>query len=69
MEERATLEHADKVIKETTQLSPTEPLSQKFTLQRQMSKQSIWNDRNKQKESLKMGRQRKNPQSKGMENF
>ena len=32
-----------------------------------MAEQSTWNCRNKQKESPKIGRQRKNPQSKGIE--
>ena len=67
MEERATLEHPDKEIKETTPLRPKEPLPQKFTLQRQLAKQDIRKRRNKQKESPKMGRQKKNMQSKGME--
>ena len=67
MEERATLEHPDKKIKETTPLNLIELLLQKFTLQRQLAKQSIGNWRNKQKDSLKMGRLRKNLQSKGME--
>ena len=39
----------------------------KFTIWRQLAKQSTGNHRNKQKESPKMGRQRKNFQSKGME--
>ena len=68
MEEKATLEHTDKEITETTPLSPTEPLPQMFTLCRQVAKQSIRTQKNKQKESPKMGRQRKNLQLKGMEN-
>ena len=67
MEERATLEHPDKQIKETAPPSPTELLPQKFTLWTQLAKQSIGNRRNKQKESPKMGRQRMNPQLRGME--
>ena len=39
----------------------------KFTLQRQLTKQNIRKHRNKQKESTKMGRQKKKMQSKGME--
>ena len=66
-EKRATLQHPDKEIKETTPLNPTEPLPQKFTPQRQLAKQSIRNCRKNQKDSPKMGRQRKNMQSKGME--
>ena len=64
---RATLDHPDKEIKETASLSLTDPLPQNFTLRRQLAKQNIWNHRNKQKESCKMGTQRKNPQLKGME--
>ena len=62
-----TLEHPDREIKETTPLSPTEILPQKFTLRRQLEKQNIRNHRNKQKESPKMERQRESPQSKGIE--
>ena len=67
MEKGATLEHPDMENKETTPLSPTEFLPQKFTLQRQLAKERTRNSRNKQKESPKMGRKRKNLQSKGME--
>ena len=67
MEERATLKHPDKEIKETTPLNLTEFLTYKFALQRQLTKQNIRKHRNKQKESPKMGRQKKNTQSKGME--
>ena len=67
MGQRATLECPDKEIKETTALSLTELLPQKFILQRQLAKQSIWNHRNKQKDSPKMGRRRKNLQWKGTE--
>ena len=67
MKERATLKHPDKEIKETRTLSSTELLPQKFTPQRQLAKQSIWNCRNKPKELHKRGRQRKNLQLKGME--
>ena len=68
-EERATLGHSDKEIKETTALNLIQLLPQKITLQRQLEKQNIRNHRKKtkQKESPKMGRQRKNLQSKGME--
>ena len=67
MEERANLEHPHKDIKEIAPLSPTELLPQNFTLQRQLEKQSVGKCTNKQNESPKMGRQQKNPQSKGME--
>ena len=39
----------------------------KFTLQRQLTKQNIRKHRNKQKESPKMGRQKANLRSEGME--
>ena len=65
MQERATLEHPGKDFKETIPLSPQNSY-QKFTLQNQLAKQSIRKHRNKQ-ESPKMGTQRKNLQSKGME--
>ena len=42
-----------KEIKVRALLSPTELLPQKFTLRRQLAKQSIRKHRNKQKESLK----------------
>ena len=67
MEERTTLEHPEKEIKETSPLSPTEPLPQKFTPRKQLAKQNIQNHINKQKESPEMGRQRKKPQSKRMD--
>ena len=40
-------------MKETTPLSHTKLLPQKFTLKRQLEKQNIRNCRNKQKESTK----------------
>ena len=66
-EERANLEHPDKEIKETTPLNLIEFLPYKFTLQRQLTKQNIRKHSNKQKESTKIGRQKKNMQSKGMD--
>ena len=69
MEERATLEHPDKEIKETAPWSSAELLPQKFTWQRQLAKLSIGNYRNKQKESPKMVGQRKNSQSKVIEEY
>ena len=65
--ERATQEHPDKEIKEATPLNPIEFLPQKFTPQRQLTNWDIRKHRKKQKESLTMGRQKKNMQSKGME--
>ena len=67
MEERATLEHPHKEIKESISLNPIELLPQKFTIQRQLTKQRIRNCGKKQKGSLKKGRHIKNLQSKGME--
>ena len=60
MEERATLEHPHKEIKESISLNPIELLPQKFTIQRQLTKQNIRKHRNKQKESTKMRRQKCN---------
>ena len=67
MEERATLQHPDKEIKETTPLNPIEFLPEKFILQTQLANRNIRKCTNKQKESPKMRRQKKNMQSKGME--
>ena len=47
MEERATLEHPDKKIKETTPLNLIELLLQKFTLQRQLAKHIRFTETNK----------------------
>ena len=46
---------------------PIKFLPQKFTLHRQLAKQNIRKHRNKQKETPKMGRLKKNLQTKGME--
>ena len=59
-EERATLEHPDKEIKETTSLNPIELLQWNFALKRELAKWNIRNCRNKQKESPKKGRPRQN---------
>ena len=57
-EERATLEHPDKEIKEITSVNPIELLPDNFTLQRELAKQNIRKHRNKQKESPKIGIQK-----------
>ena len=55
-------------MKKTGPLNPTELLSQKFTQQRQAGKaEHPETNKNKWKESPKIGRQRKNPQLKGMD--
>ena len=62
MEERTSVEHPNKEIKETTPVGPTEPLPQKFTPQRQLAKQSIQKCTDKHKESPNTKTQRKNLQ-------
>ena len=57
MEGKATLEHPDKEIKETTPLSPTEFLPQKFTLQRRLANHRL----QKQTKSHLTGEAKKNP--------
>ena len=62
MEERATLEHPDKKIKGTMPLSPTEAHPMKTA-----GKTEHWEMHKQTEESPEMEWQRKNLQSKGME--
>ena len=67
IEERANLEDPDKETKGTTPLHLIQFLPEKFILQTQLANRNIRKCTNKQKESPKMRRQKKNMQSKGME--
>ena len=56
--------HPDQETRGSTPLRPTDPLSQKFTPK--AGKAEHLESQNKQKESPRMGRQRKNLSSKGL---